>query len=97
MCSARCPISDAARRETLRDLVANLTTHAPHWFSARRRHACTTHLTGETWDLAAPPCDPLELAGRLVQEDLCIIQQPAMMGHAFTAAAAVLSQPLAAA
>jgi dimethylamine monooxygenase subunit A len=31
-------------------------------------------LTDETWDLAALPCHPLELAGRLVQEDLCIIQ-----------------------
>ena len=27
------PISDAARAETLRELVANLTTHAPQWFS----------------------------------------------------------------
>lgn len=26
------------------------------------------------WDLAEPPFDPLELAGRLVQEDLCIVQ-----------------------
>ena len=31
-------------------------------------------MTDETWNLAAPPCHPLELAGRLVQEDLCIIQ-----------------------
>ena len=89
------PISDAARAETLRELVANLTTHAPQWFIARRR---TLHnaLTGETWDLAAPPCDPLELAGRLVQEDLCIIQH-GEDGPIFTAAAAVLPQPLAAA
>ena len=70
---AALPASDAARAETLRQLVANLTDHAPQWF------ACigdTLHnrLTGEAWDLAAPACDPLELAGRLVQEDLCIIQ-----------------------
>ena len=68
------PMSDAARAETLRELVANLTTHAPQWFS-RDGDALHNALTGETWDLAAPPCDPLELAGRLVQEDLCIIQQ----------------------
>ena len=43
-------------------------------------------LTGESWDLAALPCDPLELAGRLVQEDLCIIQQ-GDDGPIFTAAA----------
>jgi dimethylamine monooxygenase subunit A len=67
------PPSDAARAEALREIVTNLTTHAPHWFS---RTGDTLHnaLTGETWDLAAPPYDPLELGGRLVQEDLCIIQ-----------------------
>jgi len=31
------------------------------------------HLTGERWDLARPAHDPLEIAGRLVQEDLCLI------------------------
>ncbi len=67
------PASDAARSETLHELVANLTRYAPQWF------ACDggilhNALTGETWNLADPPCDPLELAGRLVQEDLCIIQ-----------------------
>jgi hypothetical protein len=78
------PQSEAARRETLCAAVANLTTHAPQWFS---READTLHnaLTAETWDLADPPCDPLELAGRLVQEDLCIIQQ-ADDGPRFTAA-----------
>ncbi len=78
------PISDAARAETLRELVANLTTHAPQWFS-RDGDILHNALTGETWDLAAPPCDPLELAGRLVQEDLCIIQQ-GEDGPIFTAA-----------
>ena len=33
----------------------------------------TNHLTGEIWDLLA--ADPLDIAGRLVQEDLCLIQQ----------------------
>ncbi len=67
------PISDAAREETLHEVSANLTTHAPQWF---KRDGDKLHnaLTGESWDLAAPPFDPLELAGRLVQEDLCIIQ-----------------------
>ena len=78
------PISDAARAETLRELVANLTLHAAQWFT---RDGDTLHngLTGETWDLATLPCDPLELAGRLVQEDLCIIQQ-SDGGPLFTAA-----------
>ena len=76
--------SDAARSETLHEIVVNLTTHAPQWF---RRDGDTLRnaLTGESWDLADPPCDPLEFAGRLVQEDLCIIQQTDA-GPVFTAA-----------
>ena len=36
-CSASLPESDAARAETLAWSSANLTTHFPQWFSARRR------------------------------------------------------------
>src|SRR6185437_7394580 len=77
------PESDAARAETLHAVVANLTTHFPQWFS---REGDTLHnaLTDEHWDLSSPPCDPLELAGRLVQEDLCIVQNAAE-GPRFTA------------
>jgi hypothetical protein len=78
------PPSEAARTETLREVVANLTTYAPQWFSRAGDRLCNA-LTGESWDLAAPPCDPLELAGRLVQEDLCIIQN-SEDGPSFTAA-----------
>lgn len=81
---AALPCSDAARGETLRETVANLTLHAAQWF-ARSCDSLHNTLTGETWDLNAPPCDPLELAGRLVQEDLCIIQN-ADDGPRFTAA-----------
>jgi hypothetical protein len=81
---AALPISDKARAETLHGIVANLATYAPHWFT-RDRQKLHNALTGETWDLGAPPCDPLELAGRLVQEDLCIIQQ-GDGGPIFTAA-----------
>jgi dimethylamine monooxygenase subunit A len=81
---AALPVSDAARAEALQSIVANLATYAPHWFM---RDGQTLHnaLTGETWDLGALPCDPLELAGRLVQEDLCIIQH-SDAGPIFTAA-----------
>jgi hypothetical protein len=78
------PISDAARTETLCAIVANLTTYAPQWF-VRDGPMLHNTLTGETWDVTAPSCDPLELAGRLVQEDLCIIQQDEA-GPIFTAA-----------
>jgi hypothetical protein len=78
------PGSGAAREEALREIVNNLTTHAPQWFS-RVGDSLHNGLTGEIWDLAASSCDPLELAGRLVQEDLCIIQN-GEDGPRFTAA-----------
>ena len=67
------PVSDAARAEALHDIASDLTTQHPDWF-ARDGSILRNRLTGEDWDLAFPPCDPLELAGRLVQEDLCIVQ-----------------------
>lgn len=70
---AALPISDAAREEVLAAVVANLTAHFPQWFM-RDGDALHNRLTGECWNLAAPPRDPLELAGLLVQDDLCIIQ-----------------------
>jgi dimethylamine monooxygenase subunit A len=78
------PISDAARAETLREVFANLTTYFPDWF-IRNGECLHNALTGGTWDLADLPYDPLELAGRLVQEDLCIIQE-SDAGPIFTAA-----------
>jgi hypothetical protein len=81
---AALSVSDAARAEALHETVANLTTHHPRWF-ARSGDLLHNALIGETWNLAAPPCDPLELAGRLVQEDLCIIQN-GIGGPIFTAA-----------
>jgi hypothetical protein len=78
------PESDEARAETLELVVANLARHHPAWFAhdASQLH---NRLTGETWSLTPPACDPLELAGRLVQEDLCIIR-PAEDGPRFIAA-----------
>jgi Haem-dependent oxidative N-demethylase, alpha subunit-like len=78
------PGTDAARAEALEMVVANLTRHHPAWFDQgdTRLH---NRLTGESWTLAPPECDLLELAGRLVQEDLCIIQDSAD-GPRFTAA-----------
>ena len=64
--------SDAARRETLRRIAGLLPARFPGWFSRDGNHL-HNHLTTETWNLASPPCDPLELAGRMVQEDLCLL------------------------
>ena len=80
---AALPVSDAARREALAMVAANLTAAYPRWF-ALEDSGLHNRLTGERWDLAAPSCDPLELAGRLVQEDLCIVQ-PGDAGPVFTA------------
>ena len=67
------PESEDASHEVLQRLVAYLTTQFPDWF-ALDGDTLDNQLTGETWNLAAPPCHPLELASRLVQEDLCIIR-----------------------
>ncbi len=83
------PGTDNARAEVLDLLVALLPHRYPDWFT---RHGDTLHnrLTGEAWDLANPPHDALELAGRLVQEDLCIID---VATPAPVLAAAILCAP----
>jgi hypothetical protein len=68
---AALPLSDPARTEALNEVLTALTTHHPDWFS-RDGNAVRNHLTGETLDVGA--IDPLDLAGRLVQEDLCLIE-----------------------
>jgi hypothetical protein len=65
--------SEPACQETLDRLAAHLPDHHPAWFT-RDGDRLYNHLTNETWNLAAPTCPPLELASRLVQEDLCIIE-----------------------
>ena len=73
---AALPGSAPARAEVLAVLAAHLATDHPGWF-AREGDRLANRLTGENWDLARPPCDPLELAGRLVQEDLCVLEPSA--------------------
>ena len=69
---ATTPGSEPAHTETLNLIAALLVQKHPDWFT-RSGNTIHNHLTNESWDLANPPHDPLELAGRLVQEDLCII------------------------
>lgn len=70
---AALPDSDAARAEVLEVLAELLPRRFPDWF-ARDGARLHNHLTRETWSLDALPCDPLEVAGRLVQEDLCLLR-----------------------
>lgn len=86
---AACPGSEQARQETLDRIVAVLPARYPAWFwrDGMRLH---NRLTRECWDLAHPAHDPLELAGRLVQEDLCLVQ---VTGAGPVLQAAVLCAP----
>ncbi len=68
---AATPGSEPACAEALTMVAAHLTNRHPDWFSATGR-LLSNGLTGETWDRDS--INPLELAGRLVQEDLCIVQ-----------------------
>jgi len=79
---AALPASGPARVEALDVVAEALTAHHPDWFS-RDGNAVRNHLTGETFDAGA--IDPLELAGRLVQEDLCLVEA-AEQGPILTAA-----------
>lgn len=64
--------SGAMRAEALAVLVAHLCADRAAWFS-RCDNKLTNHLTGETWALDRLDHDPLEVAGRLVVEDICLL------------------------
>ena len=85
---AATPGSEAARAETLSHLADLLCRRHPGWFT-RAGSTIRNHLTSEAWSLL-PDRDPLEVAGRLVQEDLCIIDTS---GPAPVLAAAILCAP----
>lgn len=66
------PGTASAHREVLDRLAILLPARFPDWF-ARDGQQLHNRLTDETWDLADLPHDPLEVAARLVQDDLCLI------------------------
>jgi heme-dependent oxidative N-demethylase alpha subunit-like protein len=72
------PGSEPARTETLTMMIEHLTRVYPTWFE-QENGTIHNRLTGEHWDIAAH--DPLEVAGRLVQEDLCLIEICAGVPH----------------
>jgi hypothetical protein len=73
---AAVPGSEAACQDVLDRLADFLPARFPAWF-ARDGAVLRNFLTGETWDLSALRDDPLTVAARLVQEDLCIVQPDA--------------------
>jgi dimethylamine monooxygenase subunit A len=83
------PESAAGQAEVLELLL----DHLPQRFPERYRRAdgeLANLVTGERFELAAWRDAPLELAGRLVQEDLCLMQSG---GPAYRLVAAVLCFP----
>jgi hypothetical protein len=70
---AALPESRAGQQELLELLLGHLPEQFPEHFR-RRDGRIENRATGERFDIAAFAGAPLELAGRLVQEDLCLMQ-----------------------
>src|ERR1700732_4582551 len=67
------PEAERASEETLRLLLGHLRQHHADAFEFEAAHIRNL-LTGERWDIAHSRLHPLDQAGRLVQEDFCILQ-----------------------
>src|SRR4051812_27247854 len=68
------PGSEAACREVLDQLAGFLPERFPDWFE-RAGTELVNRLSGDRWTLEGDVPDPLDVAGQLVQEDLCILQE----------------------
>ena len=68
------PECDAAAGEVLALLAQHLALHHRQVFR-RDGERLSNLVTGEDWDLAQPTLHPLDLCGRLVQEDFCLLQR----------------------
>ncbi|MEE3623224.1 DUF3445 domain-containing protein [Nitrospirillum sp. BR 11752] len=66
------PGSHDAQAEVLALMADHLPRHFPGAY-VREGRRLTCRLTGEVWDLDAAGPNPLEVAGRLVAEDLCLL------------------------
>jgi hypothetical protein len=67
------PEAESPAAELLALMAAHLPRHHPALFHREGNHLLNL-ATNEAWDLAAPDLHPLELAGRLVVEDLCLLE-----------------------
>jgi dimethylamine monooxygenase subunit A len=70
---AALPEAEAPAAELLALLADHLPRHHPEMF-CRDGDDLRNAATGESWDVAHPKLHPLELCGRLVQEDFCLLQ-----------------------
>ncbi|MGF1538260.1 MAG: DUF3445 domain-containing protein [Elainellaceae cyanobacterium] len=80
---AALPGSEPGQQEILELLLAHLLHYFPQHYQ-RQGESVSNLTTGQQWRLTDLP--PLALAGRLVQEDLCLLE-PRERGYILTAAA----------
>src|SRR3954471_11566682 len=71
---AALPGSEAACREVLDQLAGFLPERFPDRFE-RVGSELINRVSGDRWTVEGDVRDPLNIAGRLVQEDLCILQE----------------------
>jgi hypothetical protein len=68
------PAGNSGSLETLALLADHLPARYPQVYE-RRNGYLRNRATGEKWNLSSPALHPLEVAARLVQEDLCVMGQ----------------------
>ena len=84
---AAIPGTQLAQKESLTLIVNYLLTHFPsiYQLTKDRRESLYNLKTQQTWQLTDAKIAPLDLAARLVQEDLCLMQ-PSVEGYRLAAA-----------
>jgi hypothetical protein len=70
---AALPGTEGASREVLELLADHLCRRFPQWFE-RSGQRVSNRIVDETYALDNPSIHPLDLAARMVQEDLCLMQ-----------------------
>ena len=73
---AALPEANPGAAETLALLVEHLPSRFPELYK-RSRERFDNLATGQQWQIHNTPLHPLDLAGRLIQEDLCLMQRQA--------------------
>jgi hypothetical protein len=81
--------TEASSHEVLELISEHLLRRFPQWFELRDGNFLNK-ITDESWKLKASNLHPLDLAARLVQEDLCLMQP---RGDVFCLAAASVAFP----
>jgi dimethylamine monooxygenase subunit A len=68
------PEASAVSVELLQLLAGHLPRHFPSIYRLGKDGQLTNTASHETWNIDGPPLHPLDIAGRLVAEDLCLMQ-----------------------